>query len=119
MAKNLQGRNDFQNVYRKGRRYEGSFISVFVLPNQENYHRIGVTASRKAVGNAVVRNRAKRLLRESFRLNNSLLSGLHKNYDWVLNAKGRLASCKLEPAFGELCGIIQRVAKDESAALMR
>jgi len=113
MAKNLRGGNDFQKVYRNGRRYEGSFISVFVLPNQENCHRIGVTASRKAVGNAVVRNRAKRLLRESFRLNKSLLTELNGSYDWVLNAKGRLASCKLAPAYGELTGIIERVATDE------
>ena len=95
MTKHLRGQNDFQRVYRKGKRYEGSFISVFVLPNSEAYHRFGVTASRKALGNAVARNRGKRLLRESFRLSNCLLGELKGKYDWVLNAKGKLAGHKL------------------------
>ena len=110
----LRGRNDFQKVYRRGKRYEGSFISVFVLPNQEKCHRLGVTASRRAMGKAVNRNRAKRLLRESFRLSDSSLNSLSRSYDWVLNAKGKLGDRKLHAAFEELTGVIREVATDES-----
>jgi len=117
MTKHLRGRNDFQKVYRKGKRYEGSFISVFVLPNNEACHRFGITASRKALGNAVARNRAKRLLRESFRLRNSLLNDLKVSYDWVLNAKGRLSGRGLADALYELTGIIEKVAADEPQPL--
>jgi len=119
MANHLRGRSDFQKVYRKGRRYEGSFITVFVLANNDTCHSFGVTASRKALGNAVARNRAKRLLRESFRLSNSWLTELKGNYDWVLNAKSRLAGRKLGTAFYELTGIIQKVAEDETRTSLK
>jgi ribonuclease P protein component len=114
MAVHLRGRNDFQKVYRKGRRYDGSFISVFVLPNELSCHRLGVTASRKALGKAVERNRAKRLLRESFRLSDGSLTGLERNYDWVLNAKGRLLGHKLGVAFAEFASVIEKVAREET-----
>jgi ribonuclease P protein component len=115
MTVHLRGRTDFQNVYRKGRRYDGSFISVFVLPNELSCHRFGVTASRKALGKAVERNRAKRLLRESFRLSDDLLEALERSYDWVLNAKARLAGRKLNVAFEEFSSVVQKVAHDETA----
>lgn len=119
MTVHLRGRRDFQNVYRKGRRYDGLFISVFVLPNELSCHRFGVTASKKALGKAVERNRAKRLLRESFRLSDGSLTALEKKYDWVLNAKGRLAGHKLGAAFEEFSSVVQKVACDETATWQR
>jgi ribonuclease P protein component len=115
MAVHLRGRNDFQKVYRQGRRYDGSFISVFVLPNELSCHRFGVTASKKALGKAVDRNRAKRLLRESFRLSDNSLKALGRSYDWVLNAKGRLAGRKMVVAFEELASVVQKVAREEKS----
>ena len=81
MRKYLRDTAEFQHVYRNGKRFEGVFITAFVIENQERNHRLGVTASKKALGKAVQRNRAKRLLRETFRLNETLLSELSKNYD--------------------------------------
>jgi ribonuclease P protein component len=110
----LRGSQDFQKVYRQGKRYEGILITAFVLPNNLSHNRFGITASRKAIGNAVQRNRSKRLLRETFRLQESSLSSLVGTYDWVVNAKRRLPSAKVADAIEEFERLVTRVAKEES-----
>lgn len=114
MRKYLRDTGEFQHVYRNGKRYEGVFITAFVIENQELSHRLGVTASKKALGKAVQRNRAKRLLRETFRANETFLRELARNYDWVLNAKTAVLSQKLEAPREELKGIIEKVGRLET-----
>ena len=109
----LRDQREFQNVYRNGKRYDGRFISVFVICNEGLHHRLGVTASKKAIGNAVQRNRAKRLLRETFRFNGPSLGALTVKYDWVLNAKATLLTVKLESPAEEFAGIVDRVNRSE------
>src|SRR5258708_27697988 len=81
----LLKRAEFLRVYEHGKRYECRFMTVFILPNDHEIHRLGVTATKKAIGNAVSRNRAKRLLREAFRLSPVELEQIPARFDWVLN----------------------------------
>ena len=109
----LRSSGDFRKVYASGRRYESRLITAFVRPNGLEHHRLGITASRKAIGNAVERNRSKRLLREAFRLSQEALAGLKIKYDWVLNARRSLLSVKSGAALEEFQKVIAKVSKDE------
>jgi ribonuclease P protein component len=66
----IRRRAEFQQVYEQGARIRGRFSTLFLLPNKLSIGRLGIAATRK-LGGAVQRNRAKRLIREVFRRNNT------------------------------------------------
>jgi ribonuclease P protein component len=64
----LRTKRDFDRVFAAKIAAADDLLIVFVLPNDLETSRLGLSVSRK-VGNAVVRNRWKRLIREAFRKN--------------------------------------------------
>ena len=109
----LSARAEFQKIYALGQRYDGRLMAAFLRKNDLPVHRLGVTASTKAIGKSVDRNRARRLLREVFRRSRSELDALGQQYDWVINAKRSLLSANEELRFREFRRIVEQVARDE------
>lgn len=103
----LRKRQDFDRVFKEGKAFKGPTFNSYVLSNTLGHPRIGIVVGRK-FGGAVQRNRIKRLLRETYRLNKDLIeTGL----DIVLLPKpGRETSFRLvEEEFKRL---VERIKRD-------
>lgn len=66
-SESLKSNSDFQKVYREGKSLANRYLIVYILENQTDRNRLGISVSKK-VGNSVVRHRITRLIRESYRL---------------------------------------------------
>ena len=64
----IRSRSEYQRIYERGSKLHGRLFTLFRLPNGLKSRRLGIAATRK-LGDAVARNRAKRLIREVFRRN--------------------------------------------------
>jgi len=111
-AHRLRTQKEFAACFEAGRRYHGKIFLLFVLPRPQRdaCWRLGLAIGKK-VGNAVIRNRVKRVLRESLRLcAPAAVSGL----DIVVVAKKNLdpGVLDLPLACRDLCPLLERMAKD-------
>ena len=67
-SESLKKNRDFQLVYKKGKSCANRHLVMYVMENEKNLNRLGISVSKK-VGNSVVRHHLTRLVRESYRLN--------------------------------------------------
>ena len=75
-SESLKKNNDFKNVYNCGKSFANRFLVMYVLENNTDSNRIGISVSKK-VGNSVIRHHLTRLIRESYRLHEDMFnSGL-------------------------------------------
>ena len=93
-SESLKNNQQFRFVYKNGRSFANMYFIMYVKENGLDKNRIGISVSKK-VGNSVVRHRITRLVRESYRLHESVFnSGL----DMVIIARPAAASIGYEEA---------------------
>lgn len=95
----------FKRLYQKGNKQVSPFLAMYVLkshPSQQHKNLLGLTVGLK-VGNAVTRNKVRRRLRETYRINESQLK---TGYQIVIVARNRCATAtyqEIEKSFLYLC----------------
>ena len=95
---------NFERVRRLGKSYAHPLIVLIALPNQAENTRFGVAAGR-SVGNAVRRNRAKRLLRSALQ---QQLPVIKPGWDVVLIARHRMAGATFQQTVSALVALLGR-----------
>lgn len=91
----IKKNKDFHRLYSRGKSFVSPCLVTYVMPNKFGYLRIGITTSKK-VGNAVKRNRSRRVIREAFY---QIQITKEKSFDIVFVARGRTSKVKTPDIF--------------------
>lgn len=83
LSESIKSNQDFRRVYKGGKSYANRYLVMYVIKNEQDKNRLGISVSKK-VGNSVVRHRLTRLIRESYRLNEEKF---HSGWDVVVIAR--------------------------------
>ena len=100
----LRRQKDFDRVYRKGKSVGSRYVVVFTLKNNLPYKRVAFLASKK-VGNSVQRNRARRLMKEAYRLSDQVLP---EGYDFIFIARNTINDAKCQNVRRSLVNALKR-----------
>ena len=76
---------DYRRIYSRGKSLVTPQIVIYIFKNRLSQKRVGITTGKK-IGNAVKRNRARRIIREAVR---TLLPDMKEGFDIILVARGK------------------------------
>jgi ribonuclease P protein component len=106
-AVRLRKRSEYLLLVDAARRYTTSAFLIVYADNNLEFPRLGITVSRR-VGNAVCRNRIKRLVREFFRTNRDLFRAA----DFNIIARSRAGQLEYAAVHQELANALARIGRN-------
>ncbi|WP_353110731.1 ribonuclease P protein component [Salinisphaera dokdonensis] len=97
----LRQASEFRAVFAQGRKFVSRGFVIIAAPGGADQPRLGLALAKRRIARAVDRNRVKRVLRESFRLNRHRLGPI----DVVVLARSRTAAIDNAALFAQLAEI--------------
>lgn len=91
-SKAIKENKDFRRLYHRGKSFAAPVLVTYVMKSRGPVCRIGITSSKK-IGNAVQRNRARRVIRAAF---SQLEPSIIGKWDIVFVARTRTTSCAMQ-----------------------
>ncbi len=111
----LNCNSDFRRLYNRGKAVTDPALVIYYSKNRAGICRIGITTSKK-IGNAVERNRSRRVIKEAFR---KVCPDLNPCYDIVMVARSKtkyLKSTRIEEVMKRIFeneGMLKRSGEEE------
>ena len=96
--KAVNNNREFLRAYKRGKGFVDSLVVMYVIKNRYGFTRFGITSSKK-VGNAVRRNRARRVIRQSVR---NIGFDMTQGVDIILVARAKTAYVKQQQVEAQL-----------------
>ena len=106
----LKENRDFRRVYNKGKSYVSPYFVVYINKNRFSDVRLGITAGKK-IGNAVKRNRAKRVITAAF---STICPRIITGYDFVIVARTKILTVKSTEVTSSLLKILKSIGMLEN-----
>ncbi|MEA1961539.1 MAG: ribonuclease P protein component [Bacillota bacterium] len=95
---------DYDYIFKNGKRVSGKYIIVFIKTNELQHSRFGIVCSKK-VGNAVIRNRSKRLMRAILHHNMDVFV---KNYNMVIVCRVSIKDAQYKQVEDDFLSVVRR-----------
>lgn len=100
----IKRNSHFRYIYNRGKSISNDTLVLYILKNKKSINRVGISVSKK-VGNSVVRNRVKRLIRESYRLNrHNFING----HDFIFIARQKSSSADYKKVEGAMKHLMRK-----------
>ena len=107
MKNTIKLNREFRRCYKKGQCAAIGSIVLYAIKNNRNkdYNRYGLTVS-KTIGNAVLRNRAKRLMRVAYQ---NTAEFQHKGFDFIIVARSRINGKGADVVTADFVGALKKL----------
>ena len=106
----LKKNYEFKHVLTKGKYLSGDYIEAFFIQNNENKNKLGIAVSKKKI-TAVKRNYLKRLIKESYRLNEDILK-TGESIVFLVKRKSNIEEISFEKVQKDVLKILEKIGRD-------
>lgn len=109
-SQTLKLNKDFRRLYYRGKTAASDSVVTYAMKNRAQSCKVGITTSKK-IGNAVQRNRSRRVIRAAF---SQLEGSINGGWDFVFVARSRTSKVKMQVVLEEMKTHLEKIGAIEA-----